>query len=149
MLWEKLSICSFSYCFYASQQSCIYELLRDLNVAQLFSLLRCLQHLSELVYQGLSHNRIVTTLCGIYERTPSRCEFAKDSAASSTLMKLLHTIFQSMSYTIQDTRSLFTNPMTCILLCINVCTEYYYDYNGTWEEHHNLHRLSSWCPLEK
>ena len=31
---------------------------------------------------------------------------------------------------IQDTRCLFPNPITCILLGIHLCTEYYYDYNG-------------------
>ena len=50
VLWERLSICPFSFRFSASLQSCIYELRRYLNAAQLCSLLRCfalLWHLSK------------------------------------------------------------------------------------------------------
>ena len=48
----------------------------------------------------------------------------------STLKRTSRAIKSHLSLKIQDTRSLFPNPMTCILLCINVYTEYYYDYNG-------------------
>ena len=48
-------------------------------------------------------------------------------------MKSCHNVIYQ--FMLGTRRSLFPNPMTykCmyrILLCINVCTEYYYDYNG-------------------